>query len=421
MAKVLEGLLHDLVYPVVQPAISKFQHGFVKKRSTISNLMAFTSTATNTIEKRHQVDTIYVDFSKAFDKVPHDLAVAKLSRLGLPSWIVTWIDSYLSSRKAFVKIRNTRSDVFDIPSGVPQGSLLGPLIFILFINDVCDHLCSCKLLYADDLKIYRIVKSVLDCCALQSDIDRLTSWCRMNGMQTNPSKCKVITYTRKHEPIRFEYSMDSAMLQRVYSIKDLGITLDSKLKFNEHISKTIAKANSMLGFLRRNTADFDDIYALKALYCSLVRSGLEYGVQIWAPYRGVHELRIENVQKRFVRFALRRLPWIDARNLPPYEHRCALIGLQTLTERQTFLRRMFIFDMLTNRIDCSCLLQRISFRAPNRQLRVASLLWIPGHRTDYGRNNPLDRSCELFNAVYDEFDFNVSRIEFKNRIKYRSV
>lgn len=215
--------------------------------------------------------------------------------------------------------------------------------------------------------------------------------------------------------------MDSAMLQRVYSIKDLGITLDSKLKFNEHISKTIAKANSMLGFLRRNTADFDDIYALKALYCSLVRSGLEYGVQIWAPYRGVHELRIENVQKRFVRFALRRLPWIDARNLPPYEHRCALIGLQTLTERQTFLRRMFIFDMLTNRIDCSCLLQRISFRAPNRQLRVASLLWIPGHRTDYGRNNPLDRSCELFNTVYDEFDFNVSRIEFKNRIEYRSV
>ncbi|XP_062699172.1 uncharacterized protein LOC134284397, partial [Aedes albopictus] len=120
----------------------------------------------------------------------------------------------------------------------------------------------------------------------------------MNGMQANPSKCKVITYTRKHEPIRFEYSMDSAMLQRVNSIKDLGITLDSKLKFNEHISKTIAKANSMLGFLRRNTADFDDIYALKALYCSLVRSGLEYGVQIWAPYRGVHELRIENVQKR---------------------------------------------------------------------------------------------------------------------------
>ncbi|XP_062714186.1 uncharacterized protein LOC134290967 [Aedes albopictus] len=171
LAKVLEGLLHDLVYPVVQPAISNFQHGFVKKRSTISNLMAFTSTATNTIEKRHQVDTIYVDFSKAFDKVPHDLAVAKLSRLGLPSWIVTWIDS-------------------------------------------------------------------------------LTSWCRMNGMQTNPSKCKVITYTRKHEPIRFEYSMDSAMLQRVYSIKDLGITLDSKLKFNEHIYKTIAKANSMLGFLR---------------------------------------------------------------------------------------------------------------------------------------------------------------------------
>lgn len=195
--------------------------------------------------------------------------------------------------------------------------------------------------------------------------------------------------------------------------------LDSKLRFNEHISMSIAKANAMLGFLRRNTAEFDDVHSLKTLYCSLVRTVLEYGVQIWAPYHAVHVSRIEGVQKRFVRFALRRLPWTRPDNLPPYEHRCALIGLQTLSSRRGFLQRLFVFDIIRNCIDCSSLLQDINFHAPPRQLRNTSLLWIPRHRTAYGFNCPLDRCCRLFNDVCDVFDFNVSRVVFKTRIKCR--
>lgn len=282
---------------------------------------------------------------------------------------------------------------------------------------MCDHLRSSKLLFADDLKIYRVVKSTLDCCVLQADIEKLLSWCQINGMQVNASKCKVITYTRGQSPIRFDYTMNHAPLERVYSIKDLGIILDSKLRFTEHISKTIAKASSMLGFMCRNAADFDDVYALKTLYCSLVRSVLEYGVQIWAPHHAVHELRIERIQKRFVRFALRRLPWTNPDSLPAYEHRCALIGLETLSKRRTSLQRLFIFDMINHHIDCNSVLQKINIHAPLRQLRNTNFLWTPAHRTAYGYNNPLDRSCRLFNGVYDLFDFNISRLVFKNRIK----
>lgn len=278
-------------------------------------------------------------------------------------------------------------------------------------------LSSCKLLYADDLKLYRVIKSIVDCCALQADIERLSSWCQMNGMQANAAKCKVITLTRSHSPIIFDYSMNQSPLERVNAIKDLGLILDSKLRFNEHISMTVAKANSMLGFLRRNTAQFDDVYALKVLYCSMVRSVLEYGVQIWAPYHAVHVLRIERIQKQFIKFALRRLPWTNPDSLPPYEHRCALIGLQTLTNRRVFLQRMFIFDMISNHIDCSCLLGNINFHTPARRLRNYYFLWTPGHRTAYGYNNPLDRCCRLFNDVCDVFDFNISRPVFKNRIK----
>lgn len=368
LAKVFESLIHGILYPVVQHAISEYQHGFVRKRSTTTNLMSYTHSIINHLEKRNQVDAIYIDFAKAFDKVPHELAIEKLSRLGLPFWVIQWLKSYLSSRKAFVKVHDARSNVFDIPSGVPQGSHLGPLIFILYINDLCETLNSSKLLYADDLKLFRVIKSLLDCCALQADIRTVSRWCEVNGMQMNVSKCKVITFTRRQSIISFDYSLDNTSLEKVRTIKDLGVTLDSKLRFNEHISVTTAKANAMLGFLRRNTSQFDNVYALKSLYCALVRSILEYGVQIWAPYHAVHIERIERVQKRFLRFALRGLPWNDPVNLPPYENRCALIGLQPLASRRVMLQRLFTFDVIRNNIDCSSLLENVRLHVPIRQL-----------------------------------------------------
>lgn len=172
-----------------------------------------------------------------------------------------------------------------IPSGVPQGSHLGPLIFILFVNDICQRLQSQKLLYADDLKIFRTVTSVLNCVALQQDIDMIQEWCSLNGMKVNPSKCKSISFTRSTAPIRHEYTFDHHELDRVSSIRDLGLLIDCKLNFSEHVSATTAKAFAMLGFLRRNTAEFENINALKTLYITMVRSILEYAVQVWANQR----------------------------------------------------------------------------------------------------------------------------------------
>lgn len=262
-----------------------------------------------------------------------------------------------------------------------------------------------------------MIKSLVDCGALQADIERVSNWCEMNGMQMNAAKCKVLTFTRCQTSVSFDYKLNNLPLERVTSIKDLGVILDSKLRFNEHISVTTAKANAMLGFLRRNTAQFDDVHALKALYCSLVRSVLEYGVQVWAPYHAIHIARIERVQKRFIRYALRGLPWNDPVNLPPYEHRCALLDLQPLVRRRVMLQRLFVFDVLKCNIDCSSLLENVRLQAPARQLRNRPLQWIPAHRTQYGRNNPFDQCCAMFNEVYDLFDFNVSKIVYKSRLR----
>lgn len=378
--------------------------------------MTYVSSLVPALEKRQQIDAIYVDFTKAFDRVPHSLAVDKLSRMGLPAWLTRWISSYLTDRSAYVRIHGASSDPFVITSGVPQGSHLGPLLFVLFVNDVCQAIKSPKVMFADDLKFFRVVSSILECCAIQDDIDALLDWCMLNGMEVNVRKCNVITFCRTRNPIDFDYTMSGTSIVRVSTVKDLGVLLDSKLNYTQHIAATTAKANAMLGFIKRNTQQFRDIYCLKTLFCALVRSVLEYGVLIWSPYYAVQINRIERIQRNFLRYALRSLPWNDPVRLPPYEQRCALIHLPTLTTRRILLQRLFVFDILSNNVDCSVLLGMIHLNVPARTTRRADFLRIPTHRTLFGQNNPYDVCCRRFNEVFVHFDFNISKTMFRTRI-----
>lgn len=191
-----------------------------------------------------------------------------------------------------------------------------------------------------------------------------------------------------------------------------------KLKFSQHISSVTAKAFAVLGIIRRNTQAFRDVYCLKSLYVSLVRSILEYGVTVWAPYHSVQIARLERVQKCFLRFALRHLPWRDGQHLPPYEQRCALIKLPTLQKRRELLQRLLIFDLLNNNIDCSELLGRLRINAPGRSIRRFDFFRQAMHRTQYGQHNPLDVCCQRFNDVYHLFDFNLSKNVFRLRISF---
>lgn len=412
LAKTLELLIHDKMYSAAKPVLSQYQHGFVKNRSTITNLMAYTSTLNSSLEKRCQVDSIYIDFAKAFDKVPHELTLRKLDKLGFPDWLIMWLRSYLRDRSAIVKLGSVESSRFSTPSGVPQGSHLGPLIFVLFVNDLSHQLSSHHLMYADDLKIYRIISSLIDCAALQQDIDNVANWCVTNGMEMNALKCKVISFAKTRTQLNYSYGVNGLKLDRVTSINDLGVILNSKLCFNEHITAMTSKAFAMLGFIRRNAREFRDPYALKTLYCSVVRSILEYAVQVWAPYHHTQITRIERVQRCFIRFALRRLPWNEPLRLPPYAHRCQLIRLVSLQQRRVYLQRMFAFDILSNRIDCTELLQQANFFVPARRSRQRSLIWTARHRTVFGQNHPLEKCFSSLNNV-EAFDFHVTRERFK--------
>lgn len=403
---VLEFLRHNLSH-----VVSDDQHGFFPKRSTNTNLVTYISKIQRAISDGYQVDAIYTDLSAAFDKINHRIAIAKLRRVGLHGSLLTWVNSYLTRRTMLVKIADNLSLPFSVTSGVPQGSHLGPFLFLLYINDVNFLLRCPKLCYADDFKLYAIIKRPTDMEDLQAQVDLFADWCRLNQMVLNPSKCSTITFTRKRCPTFFSYKILGNPLTRDSFVKDLGVLLDSKLSFKNHISYLCSKASKQLGMIFRMTKYFRDVNCLKILYLSLVRSTLEYGSVVWAPYYHNDIGRIEAIQRKFTRFALRHLG-----ECPNYETRCSMLHLDPLSVRREAAKAFFVADLFRSNINCPFLTSELNVNIRRRVLRSHSFLVIPGARTNYAFNEPVSSMCRVFERCYPFFDFHLSRPRLKHDI-----
>lgn len=419
IGKLFESIVCDVMQFHCKNIIGPFQHGFTKGRSTTTNLLEFSAYCIPSIEAGYQVDSIMTDFSKAFDRLNHNLLISKLSRLGFPQQFVNWLTSYLVNRSQKVLFRNVLSSEIANTSGVPQGSHLGPLLFILFINDVGTILSDSSLLiYADDAKIFRAVQSPDDCQLLQDDLSRFHSWCESNGMSLNVGKCSTITFTRKKSPIVANYTVGGSILSRVSKIKDLGVIFNSQFSFGDHLEYVVNKANAMLGFVKRWSKEFNDLHVTKTLYCTFVRSIMEYASQVWDPFCDVHIRRIESVQRRFLRFALRGLPWNNPLMLPPYEDRLRLLPLESLESRRRNSKIVFVFKILSGVVESPSLLGNFGFSIPTRSTRNYSPLHLRSHRTNYGYNEPITSMSRLFNASYYNIDFNLSVSQVKARFAF---
>jgi hypothetical protein len=216
------------ITPVVRPVISDAQHGFVRGRSTVSNLVQFTNGIIGEIEDGWQVDGVYTDFSKAFDRVLHGLLKFNLSIIFGGS-LLCWMGSYLTGRTQRFKLEAYFSESIQCHSGVPQGSHLGPIIFILDINGALDIFEDVSVLgYTDDLMLFMTIKCVGDCQLFQKDLDRLSEWCRSNKFDLNAGKCKSISFRRNMRPIPFVYLINGTALERVDEIKDLRVIMDGR-------------------------------------------------------------------------------------------------------------------------------------------------------------------------------------------------
>lgn len=191
--------------------------------------------------------------------------------------------------------------------------------------------------------------------------------------------------------------------------------LDAKLTYKNHVAYIVAKASRLLGFIFRATKKFTDVYCLKSLYCGLVRSTLEYSSVVWNPWYQNSSERIESVQRRFIRFALRLLPWRDPHRLPSYESRCQLIHLDSLAVRRNAARVTAVADLLTSRIDCPSLLGELNLQARSRVLREGAFFRIPLEAANYSAHGSIIGFQRTFNRVASIFDFNVSRDVLKKQ------
>lgn len=421
IGKLFESIVTRVLTEKFRKIISKTQHGFMKYRSTATNLVEFVSYATKVMESNHQLDVIYTDFKKAFDRVKHSILLYKLNQMGVHSSLLAWISSYLSGRSQFVKLAGWSSRTFSVTSGVPQGSHLGPLLFILFMDDVTEVFQSSTcLLYADDLKIFKKIKNVLDASALQRDLNRFLQWCDVNQLYLNTKKCNVISFTRKRSKIEFGYSVEGVLLTRLRMVKDLGILMDEKLTFSKHVDYIIAKAYSMLGFVIRTCRDFKNVNTLKSLYFAHVRSYLEYASVVWHPYQSTFIDRIESIQKKFLMFALRRTVKRDENHkLPPYIDRCESINIEPLARRRINACTFFTSDLLNGNLDAPNIASKIVLNP--HPVRADDFLIVSEHRTKYGQHEPINDMCTEFNRFSQLWFQDIPRVSFKTAVKQLKI
>ena len=244
-SKAMEHIVqsHLMKYLDSHHILSDQQHGFRKRRSCESQLITTIHDLASGLDKRQQVDAILLDFSKAFDKVAHQRLAAKLHHYGIRNKTLSWIQSFLADRYQKVVLDGKTSSSSPVTSGVPQGTVLGPLLFLIYINDLPSRVSSTARLFADDCLLYRVISSQDDVASLQEDLDRLQEWERDWQMSFNPDKCEHIRITLKRKIVQSTYKIHGQVLKETTKAKYLGVTIDKNLSWNSHIDMVTKRAN----------------------------------------------------------------------------------------------------------------------------------------------------------------------------------
>lgn len=408
-AKVFEMSLYNRIYPLVKNVISVDQHGFMEKRSTTTNLLCFTQCLSDNIDMRGQVDVIYTDFSKAFDRIDHCLLLSKLQLYGCSTVLVQFFSSYLTNRLNYVTYNGFTSNPYTVTSGVPQGSNLGPLFFALFVNDLNDTLSCKKLFFADDLKIFASINSIDDCHMLQRELNKVAQWCHLNSLVLNITKCKVVTYSRKDELIDYDYHIDTQSLSRTDSTRDLGVFFDSKLSFAKHIELTVSSSMKTLGFILRLSQVFHDNGVLIKLFYCYIRSKLEYCSLIWSPIYEYQVKSIESVLRKFLKFLCFRTDGRYPNRGCDQTYLLNRFNFDSLQFRRQFYSVKFLYLLIHNRVDCPPALSQLNFLVPRAASRNPLTFYCQPARTNIMLKSPIFVICSNYNSICDTCDiFNCS-------------
>ena len=344
-SRICESIIADKIKEHIEDKIYSGQHGFRSKRSTVTQLFETYEDWVRLIDSGKCIDVIYIDFAKAFDMVIHNKLVNKLKYYGIQGELLSWIEQFLSNRKQRVILDNQLSATGDVISGVPQGSVLGPLLFLIYINDLyaqLEGLCEIKL-FADDCKLYLgfdTKNQLINTRALQVALNKLSVWADNSQLSIQPDKCAVLYLGYGNE--KQSYFLRDKIIPEVSNFKDLGVNMSSNLQFHVHISKIVQSASRAASLIMRTFKCKKPVFMVK-MFNTFIRSKLEYASSIWNPHSKILINQIENVQRKFTK----RLPGLWNKS---YVERLKILNLCTLEERRLRLDLIFLYKILKGEI-----------------------------------------------------------------------
>ena len=349
VCKTMERIIRDTLVDYLEhhQLILPTQHGFRQRRSCLTNLLEFFGQVYQEYDECKAVDLIYLDFQKAFDKVPHERLMLKVASLGIRGNLQHWIRSWLSGRRQRVCIGQACSEWVPVTSGVPQGSVLGPVLFLIYVNDIDTGITSRISKFADDTKLCKRVDKPELRLQLQEDINKLAEWSDRWMMPFNTSKCTVMhlgCHNRNHQ-----YAMDGNQITSVSLQRYLGILISSDLRWDHQVNESCKKASKVLGMIARNFT-YKTRNIILSLYKTLIRPHLEYGVQFWGTTLRKHAEQMERIQRRVTKL----IP--ELRNTP-YEERLRRLSLIPLEQQRLRGQLIETYKYLVgvNRVDSSVL------------------------------------------------------------------
>lgn len=381
------------------------QHGFSKGKSCVTNLLSFYKKVFETMDEGDRYDIVYLDFSKAFDRVPHRRLLSKVKAHGIEGKVLEWIRGWLTNREQRVQVNGRKSEWGSVTSGVPQGSVLGPLLFIIYINDLETGINSDIGKFADDTKIGRPVANDNDARMLQEDLDRLSEWSEKWQMKFNVNKCSVMSVGKGNVPV--DYKLNNTSLGRSHSERDLGVQVSSNLRPREQCVMARNKANKILGFIGRCVTNRSSEVILK-LYLALVRPHLDYAAQFWSPYYRKDIDSLEAVQRRMTKMIQ------GLRNLP-YKDRLKHLSLHSLERRRARGDMIEVFKWVKE-INKGSINQVLEISHQNRTRGNGYKLEKRRFRTDIGRHWFSNRVVNDWNRLSQHVVSAETLSSFKKRL-----
>ena len=366
LCKVMEHIIfhHIMSYFTSLNILNPLQHGFRPNHSCQTQLVDFIDEIQRSMNIRQQTDLLFIDFSKAFDTVPHGRLLNKLKFYGVRGPLLRWISSWLTERYQRVMVDGESSSTTAVKSGVPQGTVLGPLMFLVYINDINENITSSVRLFADDCVIYKSITSLEDAEQLQEDLCKICEWTNKWQMKLNIDKCAVLRCTRSPIPIQYAYTLMGHNLEIKKLYTYLGVGIDNTMSWSSHIQMIGNRSTKVLNFIKRNLNSCP-LDTKKTAYLMLVRPIMEYAAPIWDPYYDTDIYKLEKIQRRAAR-------WILSEYSRTTSVTSLLSGLNipTLQQRRQLSRLTLFYKIINNALPISIPLRKEPNFAQDNTIRI---------------------------------------------------